>query len=77
MIEGRSRAGLGGVTRVGRIPVTKQREVQKGGEKIPNTSVLSFKIILRASPRARSGKEHFFFLLFRNQAKTIRVIFLT
>lgn len=56
--------------------LSSRREIQKEGEKIPKTSVFSFKIKVRASPKNRNGKEHFFFLLFRSQAKIIRVIFL-
>jgi len=63
-------------TWLGRTPGAKQEGGTKGREKIPKTSVFSFKIILRDSPRSRRGKEYFFFPLFRNQAKTIRVIFL-
>lgn len=45
-------------------------------KKNQETNVFSFEIILRASPKKRNKKEHFFFLLLRNQAKTIRAIFL-
>lgn len=63
-------------TRLGRTPGTKQEGGTKGRGKIPKTNVFSFKIILKDNPRSRRQKEYFFFLLFRNQAKTIRAIFL-
>lgn len=49
-------------------------EIQKRRKKNPKTNVFSFKII--PSSKNKNEKEHFFFLVLRNQAKTIRAIFL-
>lgn len=68
-----SRAGLGGVQ--GREEHTKQEGSTKGREKDSKDSIFSFKIILRASPRSRRGKEHFLFLLLGIKPKPLGFYF--